>query len=145
MNGVYNYTYSAIHADCQNSNPWNNSVLFLTFIVQREHLKSLFCTFTHLLWCAHWAFMPQPCKIILFLLIQWAITAEFCTPPPWKALLELGRKKDSQIHVPAKPYGRHFWNWISYPTDMPSIGGVQNSSEITQWLHCKSSWIITLF
>ena len=40
------------------------------------------------------------------------------------------------IHVPAKPSGRHFWNWISFPTGNVPFGhvwgGVQNSSGIVK-------------
>ena len=59
-------------------------------------------------------------------------------PPSWKTLLELEMKMTAAIHVPAKPYERHFWNWISFPTgnvlDMLfTRGKAQNSSGIAHY------------
>ena len=62
-------------------------------------------------------FMNNLCKNLKKIIFIMGYSDEFCTLlPPWKALLELGVKTTARIHVPAKPYGMHFWNWISFPT-----------------------------
>ena len=77
-----------------------------------------------------------------------AIPDEFCIspspsppppPPPLKVLLVLGVKVTAAIHVPAKPYGSHFWQnhmEVTYGSgfhlrlemthlDIPSIWGAE--------------------
>ena len=69
----------------------------------------------------------------------WTTPGEFYSSP----YPECTSSIRGRLHVPTKPYIRHFWNWISFPSRNVPFGsclplGVQNSSGIMSY----SRWIL---